>query len=128
VLQAFIDPMQGHITLTLLDLRFFAYHGWYEQEALQGQTFLVNLWVTHPEPVNSIQSLDQALDYTQLFGILSDQMKRPRKLLEDLAQSILTEMHERFPQTTSIRIHIEKTSPPVTGLDGRLGIQLERTF
>lgn len=120
--------MQGKITLTLLDLRFFAHHGWYEQEALQGQTFLVNLWVSYPESDLKITALDQSIDYTTIFGILRDQMKKPRKLLEDLAQSILAEIHEHYPQTTEIRIHIEKNAPPVEGLDGRLGIQLERKF
>ncbi len=120
--------MNGQITLTLLGLRFFAYHGWYEQETKQGQTFQVNLWVTYPEPAGAIHALDQTIDYTTIFHLMRTQMEKPRKLLEDLAQSILSEIHEIFPQVTELRIHIEKVSPPVAGLDGKLGIQLHRRF
>ncbi len=120
--------MSGTITLSLIDLRFFAYHGWYEQESRQGQNFRLDLWVSYPESMQSIVELDQTIDYSVIYSALKDQMARPRRLLEDLAQSILTEIKENYPVVTQIRIHIQKMAPPVSGLDGQLGIQLERTF
>lgn len=120
--------MKGQITLTLLELRFFAYHGWYEQETLKGQSFRVDLWVTYPEPPAQVEILSDTIDYTTVYDLLRGQMDRPRRLLEELAQSILTEIREKFPQVTELKIHIEKVSPPVTGLDGKLGIQLRRVY
>ena len=124
----FIDAMPGQITLSLLDLRFFAYHGWYASETQQGQPFQVDLWVTYPEPDNALENLEQTIDYTIVYEMLKAQMENPRKLLEDLAQSILGELHARFSQVSELKIHIQKISPPVAGLDGRLGIQLHRCF
>jgi len=124
----FIDPMNGQITLTLLELRFFAYHGWYAQESLKGQSFQVDLWVTYPEPPAQVELLSDTIDYTTVYDLLRKQMDRPRRLLEELAQSILSEIREKFPQVTELTIHIEKVSPPVAGLDGKLGIQLKRTY
>lgn len=120
--------MTGTITLTLADLRFYAYHGWFAEEARQGQSFLVDLWVSYPEPDQSIATLDQTIDYTIVHSILKEQMERPRRLLEDLAQSILGEIKQQFPLVTHQRIHIQKLAPPVSGLDGRLGIQVERNY
>ncbi|MBM3432053.1 MAG: dihydroneopterin aldolase [Bacteroidetes bacterium] len=120
--------MNGLITLTLLDLRFFAYHGWYAQEAEKGQPFLINLWITYPEPDTSVEQLDQTIDYTLVYDLLDAQMKKPRKLLEELAQSILSEIHDQFPRVSELKIHIQKISPPVAGLDGRLGIELLRRY
>lgn len=120
--------MNGQITLTLLDLRFFAYHGWYVSEAQQGQPFRVDLWVTYPEPAAQLEKLEQTIDYTIVYEVLKTQMENPRKMLEDLAQSILNEIHERFPQVRALKIHIQKISPPVAGLDGRLGIELHRCY
>lgn len=124
----FIDPMNGIITLTLLDLRFFAHHGWYEEETRMGQTFLVNAWISYPEPPAAIIRLTDTIDYTAIHSILVAQMNQPRKLLEELAQSTLTEIQTRFPQVRQIRLQIEKVSPPVAGFNGRLGITLERSF
>ena len=120
--------MNGQITLTLLDLRFFANHGWYATETEKGQPFLINLWITYPEPDFSVGHLNQTIDYTVVYDLLDAQMKHPRKLLEDLAQSILSEIREQFPQVCELKIHIQKTSPSVPGLDGRLGIELHRTY
>lgn len=120
--------MKGVITLTLLDLRFFAYHGWYAEETKQGQTFLVNAWISYPEPTSSLTELSATIDYTEIHSILDAQMNRPRKLLEELAQSIIGEIYARFPQVSQVKLQIEKTAPPVPGLNGRLGISLERNF
>ncbi len=120
--------MRGNITLTLLDLRFFAHHGWYAEETLQGQTFGVNLWVSYPEPDAALIQLTDTIDYTEIHTLLVAQMNRPRKLLEELAQSILDEIHSHFPQVNHIRLQIEKMAPPVVGLNGRLGITLERSY
>lgn len=120
--------MPGQITLSLLDLRFFAYHGWYASETLQGQPFQVDLWVTYPEPATALEKLEQTIDYTVVYEVLKAQMENPRKLLEELAQSILGEIHNRFPLVSELKIHIQKIAPPVAGLDGRLGIQLHRRF
>ena len=128
MLRVIIDQMQGQITLTLLELRFFAYHGLYEKEQQEGQHFLVDLWITYPELDISVHQLDQTLDYTVVFSKLKEQMANPRLLLEDLAQSILSELKELFPPITEIRIHIQKESAPVSGLDGRLGVQLSRRY
>lgn len=125
---AFIDAMKGILTLTLLDLRFFAYHGWYEEETRQGQTFLVNAWVSYPEPASTLIDLSDAIDYAEIHSILSAQMNQPRKLLEELTQSIMDSIHDRFPQVSYIKLQIEKLAPPVPGLNGRLGVTLERNY
>lgn len=125
---AFIDAMKGILTLTLLDLRFFAYHGWYEEETRQGQTFLVNAWVSYPEPASTLIDLSDAIDYAEIHSILSAQMNQPRKLLEELTQSIMDSIHDRFPQVSHIKLQIEKLAPPVPGLNGRLGVTLERNY
>jgi len=124
----FIDAMTGTITLTLLDLRFFGHHGWYEEETRQGQTFLVNAWISYPEPTTNIKELSSTIDYTEIHSILVDQMNRPRKLLEELTQSILDEIRSRFMQVNHIKLQIEKLAPPVPGFNGRLGITLERRY
>jgi dihydroneopterin aldolase len=120
--------MAGIITLSLLDLRFFAHHGWYEQESRQGQSFRVDLWVSYPEASSTIDALEQTIDYTVIYSILKEEMEHPRRLLEQLAQSILDRIKITFPQVKQIRIHVQKSAPPVPRLDGKLGVQLERHF
>lgn len=110
-----------HQYISLDDARFFAYHGFYPEEQLTGNEFIVNIEtrMSLKVPVRNRQigneALSDTVNYEQLYLISKSVMAKPRKLLETVAYEILREVMEAFATCDEIRVSICKTSPPFGG-------------
>jgi len=101
--------------VSLLDARFFAYHGYYPEEQVLGNEFFVDIDVTFIHPTAMEDRLGQTVNYEVLYQIARSAMQHPRKLLETVAADILNETLARFPFATSVRVAIRKSHPPFGG-------------
>jgi dihydroneopterin aldolase len=112
------------ITIHLKQLQFFAHHGVYDHERLNGNNFLVDVEVRFTRETLPLHSIGQTLNYEQLFQLVANRMKIPTPLLE----TIVTDLHQsiagRFPQVKAGKISIEKCRPPVTNWDGSVVVSL----
>ena len=61
--------------------------------------------------------LEQAVDYSQIYELIKQEMAEPANLLEHLAGRILDTIIERFPKITYAELSVTKFNPP---LDGRV--------
>ena len=113
-------------SISLEDLRFYAYHGVYEEEKKNGNKFTVNLTVNLPfNEIMSSDELSSTVSYADLFEIVKEEMGKPRNLMESVAIDILKRIKKDFPMITSGFIKIEKEQPPIPGMMGKASISLK---
>ena len=104
------------VTIELIDLEFFAYHGVYEEEQNKGNKFIVNLSVSgdFSEAVET-DALGGTIDYENLYAVISEEMQIRSKLLEHIAGRILKRISAGHPEIKDITVGIEKLNPPIDG-------------
>lgn len=107
----------------LKNVQFFAYHGLYPEEELNGNIFEVNLSVQYIKE-ELITTIEETIDYVALFDILKAQMQERKALLETLGREICDRIKQRFPQISSIEIDIRKKNPPIPDFNGKAGFSL----
>jgi dihydroneopterin aldolase len=104
------------------NVSFFGFHGWYPEEAVNGNQFEVDLSVKYSAEA-TVQTLDQTIDYAVLFELVSQQMSIRRALLETLGNDICTIIKNKFPQINTIELEIRKINPPIQDFKGVTGIR-----
>jgi len=112
-------------TVALTDLRFYAYHGYYPEEQVLGNNFVVDVQATFPKEGGAGDDLAHTVDYQELYEIVRTEMQQPRKLLETVAEAILERTQARFPFVTAIRARICKCRPPFGGDLARASVVLD---
>jgi 7,8-dihydroneopterin aldolase/epimerase/oxygenase len=102
--------------IQLKGMRFYAYHGVGEQERKVGNTFLVDL-IVEGDFSNACQSdqLSDAINYAELYDLVSKVMQVPCNLLEHLAENICNAIKQDFPQLQHVEITLTKQNPPIVG-------------
>jgi dihydroneopterin aldolase len=45
-----------------------------------------------------------------------------------VAEDIISSIHQKFAQVKQIKISVQKTSPPVIGFKGNVGVSLQKNF
>lgn len=111
--------------ISLNNLRFYANHGVLEEETKLGNEFIVDLSVKllcieYPFP----DELRSTVSYADLYEIVVEEMKQPRKLLENVAYSIVSRIREKYKQVNGGFIRIEKVRPPIPGMIGSASVRL----
>jgi dihydroneopterin aldolase len=104
-------------TISLNDVRLYAYHGVMEQERRVGGEYSVSLRV-HYNISKAMKTDDVAdtLNYAELLEIVKGEMAKPSKLLEHVAGRIGEAVFRQFPQTEAIELTVTKLNPPM-GVD-----------
>ena len=97
-------------------MRFQAYHGCLEEERRDGNTFLVDVTYTY-DAVEAARkdSLEEAVDYSRVYDIVSREMAQPSNLLENVAWRISEALKREIPEIQSLKVRVAKQNPPVGG-------------
>jgi 7,8-dihydroneopterin aldolase/epimerase/oxygenase len=114
--------MNSLLSISLNNVRFRAYHGLYPEERQKGNDFVVNMQVSYVPGAGTILSLDDTIDYAELFDIINTQMQKPVDLLETLVQLIAQDVHQKFPQVKEVNVSIEKLNPPIDKFSGSAAV------
>lgn len=104
------------IKVTLHGAEFFAKHGFYPEEQLTGNRFLLDIEVEF-EPYANMKGdhISDTVNYEQLYAIAEREMEQPRKLLEAVAQSIADQIRADYSFVQNIRVELKKLTPPLKG-------------
>lgn len=116
------------VTIELLQLKFHAYHGVWEGEAILGGPFEVSLSVSYEEPSTGFQNLSDTVNYATLFEIIDCSMRKTRPLIETVAAEIITLSKQKFACIRLATCGVYKLNPPVGRFEGKLGITIKREF
>lgn len=98
--------------VALEGVRFFAYHGFYTEEQVIGNVFIVDI-ITEFELTETVDDLiENTVNYEDLFKIAHEEMRITRKLLETVVNNILQQVKNKFTFLDAIQVSIRKVSPP----------------
>jgi dihydroneopterin aldolase len=120
--------MSGHFTIELSRLRFFAGHGMYEEEMKVGNEFEVDISIACKSPKKTITSINQTVDYVDVYKIVQEEFAERKFLLETCAMKIAEKVQLKFPEIEKIHISIRKLNPPITNFSGAVGITYSKEF
>ena len=106
-------------------MEFFAYHGFYPEENRIGCKYSVDLHLTLPldEP-GTTDNLAHTVNYEEVYTLVRKEMDIQSKLIEHVAQRIMSALQTTYPQLTYIDLHLYKYNPPLGGQVHRVGIHL----
>lgn len=94
--------------IELNDLKIYAYHGYYPEEQVLGNDFIVNLTVCFdPKMLKNTEFVN----YEVLRSVILSEMNRTQKLLETVLENIQKKLQQLFPFFNSIEISIKKPNP-----------------
>ena len=100
----------------------------FEEEALVGNSFEVNLSLTVKAPEKVVTSLDDTINYAAVYGIVKDILTVQRALLETLAMEITEELKKQFPSIRIATIQIIKLHPPISAFTGSVSVTYTKKF
>jgi len=104
-------------TVGLKDVKCFALHGYYPEEQVIGNHFIVDLETTFvPKGFND--ELQQTVNYEDLNTIIKNEMQNTQKLLETVLHNIISKVLLVCPFVQSIDVSIKKLNPPMPGQVG----------
>jgi len=102
--------------IRLNGMKFFAYHGCYHEEQLNGNHFLVDITMdTDMSKPSESDDLNDALNYAEVYEIVKQEMSIRSQLLEHLSRRILDKLFERFPQLEEALVCVAKINPNIGG-------------
>jgi 7,8-dihydroneopterin aldolase/epimerase/oxygenase len=114
-------------TIHLHHLKFFAYHGLYEEERKAGNNFEMDVDVVADIP-GTITKLEQTVDYAIVYAIIDERMKQPTALLETLVHDLVEKIHNYDNRIKSVSISIKKLSAPIKFFNGVVGVSYKKDF
>ncbi|MEO8795433.1 MAG: dihydroneopterin aldolase [Daejeonella sp.] len=104
-----------HKKVALHGVRFFSYHGFYPEEQILGNEFILDIETEMEVYSVDTDDLSHTVNYERLFEIAVTEMKITRKLLETVAHNILEQIRHEFLAVKTIRVCIKKVNPPLAG-------------
>lgn len=113
-------------TVALKDVKCFALHGYYPEEQLTGNHFIVDL-ETEFSPIAFDDELSQTVNYEELNSIIVEEMKITQKLLETVLKNIISKVMKLYPFVEKIEVSIKKLNPPMPGQIGHSFVKLTYT-
>ena len=111
--------------VSLENVRFFSYHGFYPEEQVIGTEFFLNISVEFEVFGSGGDEISNTINYEQLFLIASEEMSNPRQLLESVAHCILDRIRHEFLTIQTIDVSIRKMRPPMGGEVGNSTVALK---
>ncbi len=102
--------------ISLDEIRFSACHGVFPQEALTGNTYIVNLRI-RVDLSHAIETdaLPTTLNYAEIYEALHSEMKIPSQLIEHVAGRMAQRLLKDFPSIEALDLTLSKQNPPMGG-------------
>ena len=100
--------------ISLTDLRFHAFHGVLSQERLVGGEFVVNVDLTCDVSPDALEkdNLEGTVNYADVLEVVKIEMRKPSKLLENVAYRVAQSILNDFPRVLSTVVKVVKVCPP----------------
>ena len=115
--------------IKLEGLEFFARHGVYKSEQESGNRFSVDVTLK-AELLTAAKSdnLQDTFDYGKVYSLVSDQMLRPSKLLENVAFRIIKSIKHEMADIKSVEVTVSKYNPPLGGICLKSSVTLNSDY
>lgn len=109
------------------NIKVFTNHGCLEEEAKIGSEYRVDIKVKADLSKSAkTDDLKHTVDYVHLNKIAKEEMAIRSKLLEEVAQRIITRIFNEIPMVQKAKISVAKINPPIGGNVGEVVIILTK--
>lgn len=113
-------------TIKLQNIRTFSFHGCLEEEAKIGSDYRVDLEIKTDLRKSALSDeLKDTVDYVLLNTIVIEEMAIRSKLLEHVAERILSRIFKEIPAVSRIVLAVTKLNPPIGGDVEAVTIEME---
>ena len=100
----------------LNNMEFYAYHGCLDSERREGNRFRVDFAYDYDmRKAARSDELCEAIDYSDIYHIIQEEMAVPANLLEHLAKRIMDAITDHFPRIEYAELTVTKYNPPLDG-------------
>jgi dihydroneopterin aldolase len=111
------------LTIHLNKLRFFAYHGLFQEETVAGEEFELDVHLQYMPVTLPIAHIKETVDYTGVYKLIKERMANPELFLETLAYHIASDILTQFTSVLSVDITVTKLRPPIVNFTGNISVQ-----
>ncbi len=96
-------------------MKFYAYHGYYEQEQKTGNDFIVDVEIELEIKDGALinDDLNGTLNYEKIYDLVKTEMEIKSKLLEHVCYRIKLAIHNQFPEIKNLKVSLAKLNPPM---------------
>tara|TARA_B100000902_G_scaffold397574_1_gene461774 strand:+ start:2715 stop:3071 length:357 start_codon:yes stop_codon:yes gene_type:complete len=114
--------------IKIKDLIIYAYHGCFIEENQIGAEYKLDVWVQGDFTLaEKGDDLSKTVDYVQVSDIVYKEMQTPSKLIEHVAERILSKIFSEFKQIKLAGVLIKKPNPPMNQYADAVEYKLERS-
>jgi dihydroneopterin aldolase len=100
--------------IILRDLIIYGYHGCFEEENKIGGNYKIDIWVEGDFiKAEQTDELSDTVDYVALADIAAKEMLIPSKLIEHVAQRIISNILSNWEKIKVAGVSVRKMSPPM---------------
>jgi 7,8-dihydroneopterin aldolase/epimerase/oxygenase len=109
-------------------MKFYGYHGVFEEEQKLGQRFHADVSLSLDlSKAGLTDELDHTIHYGEVYDTVKEIMEgTPVKLLETLAESISAALLGRFTLIQEVTIKVIKPDPPIPGHYDSVAVEIKR--
>ncbi|MEO8088516.1 MAG: dihydroneopterin aldolase [Bacteroidota bacterium] len=102
--------------INVTGIKFYAYHGCLEEEAIIGGNYVVDVKIeTDFLQAQVKDDLSLTVDYVTVFNIVKAQMAIRSKLIEHAAALIAAGLIKQIPAIQHVEVKLTKINPPMNG-------------
>jgi len=113
-------------TLYLTGMKFYAFHGCFEEEQKIGTHFVADVSLTYDASAAiADDDVEKSVNYPLVYKTIQRVMDEPKHLIETAADSIIREVKRDFPQVTRVTVKLCKLNPPLEGKTEYVAVQME---
>lgn len=113
------------MTITLSGMKFYGYHGCFEEERTVGTRFIVDLAIDcDAAKAVETDNVEHAINYVSVYQTIEKIMNKPVHLLETIADSIIREIKSNYP-VSRVYVKVCKINPPLDGQTDYVAVSAE---
>jgi len=102
--------------IVLENIKIYAFHGCMKEETRIGSDYIINLNVKADLQNAAISDrLEDTVNYVDLLKIVNEEMAISSKLLEHVAERIVSRILCTMKMVNNIQVKIAKQNPPING-------------
>ena len=113
--------------ITLRNLTLYSYHGCFSEEQKIGSEYKLDVWIKGDfSRAEKTDDLSETIDYVAVSDIVLHEMSVPSRLIENVADRILSKILLEWPQIQTTGLIIKKMSPPTNAYVNSVEYRLEK--
>ncbi len=123
-----MDAEQSLVCLRITNLRLHAYHGAISEERVLGGKYAIDLevWYDASRAIET-DALADAVNYEAIVELLTRSLNHHKfYLIEKVADYLLEQVLQQFPQIQQATIRVRKLSPPIQHMVDFIEVELHR--